>query len=116
MTQRRFKQHIENILCEKKFKTPKAAAFYNFNDLGKNWCIDWTTIFIKILNDIITGINYDIDKDNKIGNCVVKGPLVGIDEWLSVYFTKQDDEYTVYMIKLEEPSDVYYNHFHSMKH
>ena len=115
MTQRSFKRFIENILVNAGFDVPKTAVFYNFNDLGNNWCKDWTTIFKKILNDIKAGLNYNPDKDSKAGNCVVKGPLSNRIEWLAVYFQLDNMKYNLYMIKLETPEDVFYNHFHSLK-
>jgi hypothetical protein len=114
MTNQSFKRFIINILNNENIHTSPTSTFYNFHDIGLNWCKDWTTIFKKILNDIKAGINYETDNDNKIGNCVVKGPLANTIEWLSVYFTIKDKEYTLYMIKLEKPNDVYLKDFHSI--
>jgi len=91
------------------------SAFYNFNDVGKNWCKDWTTIFKKILDDIKAGKNYETDIDNdKVGKCVVK-PLANTTKWLAVYFVLQKGAYTIYMIKLENPADVIQKKFHSIQ-
>lgn len=114
MTNKRFKLFIENILKNENIRIPPASAFYNFHDVGKNWNPDWTEIFKKILNDIKAGVNYDPDVDNPGGFCVVKGPLVNTGKWLSVYFTKQYEEYTIYMIKLEKPNDVFLKNFNSI--
>jgi hypothetical protein len=113
MTIERFKRFIINILNNENIFTPPAAAFYNFHDLGENWCKDWTAIFKKILNDIKAGKNYETDNDNQAGNCVVK-PLANRIEWLAVYFSLQKGKYTIYMIKLETPDDVFHKDFHSV--
>jgi len=62
MTNERFKRFIENILKNENIRISPASAFYNFNDVGENWCKDWTTIFKKILNDIKAGKNYEMEE------------------------------------------------------
>jgi len=114
MTNKSFKRFITNILINEGICIPPTSTFYNFHDIGKHWCVDWTTIFKKILNDIKTEINYETDNDNKKGKCVIKGPLANTEEWLSVYFTEKDKNYTAYMIKLEKPDDVSNKNFHSL--
>jgi len=114
MTNQRFKRFILNILNNEDIHTPPTSTFYNFHDIGLKWYKDWTTIFKKILIDIKEGKNYEPDQDNPTGNCVVKGPLANIEEWLSVYFTIKNKKYIVYMIKLEKPDDVYSKNFYSI--
>jgi hypothetical protein len=84
--------------------------------LCEYWCKDWTKIFKKTLKDIKAGINYNADKDNQSGKCVVNGPLSNREEWLAVYFTVQNGKYSVYMIKLENSNDVHSANFSSLKH
>ena len=116
MKQKSFERFIENILKNENFDVPTASTFYNFNDLGENWCKDWTTLFKKILKDIKAGVNYCPDEDNQEGHCVTDGPLSNRKEWLSVYFQLQKNgKHTIYMIKLEAPADVSSHNYSSLK-
>lgn len=114
---KKLRRLVEKI-CKKEKIICGTSANFNFNDLGKIWLHpNWTNLFMVTINDIKNGIGYRKDKSNKKGNCVLQFlNCNGKDMFLAVYFLKTNNNYTIYMIKLEKPEDVSDSHLHSLKH